>query len=932
MGDRVDALNLPEHEQSGNMSVGQVSTINLQERQDAAGELNAVLEQYYTLEGGLNFNTVLPEIENLGYTTERAEQIRRDAQIERTLRLQNDGNPSNLTPNQLEFVNTSHRELLSGQSFHVLTDDDGRQYVHDFRVREVDGSPARLYLPAPEPFNPLTLIEQQEQAERIADARPDFVLDFNEFNYPEYTGSLSRNNFSDGDLSTINHLSIGYLNNPNQDTLNQLRDGIEALTDARYVRNGDSQLNQFLNDIQYEAQHRRENNGLPQLISQEQFDELNNNPDYRYNGGLIYRSGNTLYYYDNVRGTRRAVPELDEDGNVERTNLTPDQINLPSSITRTIGGVESFDPSSSVRYDRQALNREEQDALTSDMISVINGETTYRQFLNTINTEFSLSNRQFIDVSDYVLRNSITPIPYEEANLTGYYTDEPVFVYVNPETGRTSSTTREEVFRQAFSSDVDNPLINQQIIQIQNRWRATNYAVRTSARINPNLDPENNVITQIQSGHLNPQLIISGNDLQRPQPIIIPPQDTIPNEPFERERDPDRTVVQDILSQLARGGITRPAEIYPQLEGITGQPPIVPGTTRAVDPVSQEEYVVPTPQERVDRYERYFNNNQLQYEAFRQTFRDLIPLFTGAAGGYFAFSYARSRDRGTIQEILNQERDLLDRLQIRMDNELDRVSQTKQQLDISSQELVEAEGELSRVEARETSSFSSERMRGDILRNKERTALTILRQIEDAENDLDNLEMDIASQNIQRTEINNRIDNLINEDRLIMQEINRYNPQILTGISIGTTLGLVLSGYFFPTYVDIDDNEEFITADNINYNPKKDKENKESNKRQKPKKPFNIQEPSAIKYGNNQIRMDVPKMSQGQFRPMKNKANGQPLTYREIQEYKATLNSQELNNLKGNFLIFGASDKVVMKESSCKNVVGETIINKRKVY
>ncbi len=930
MGDRVDALNLPEHEQSGNMSVGQVSEINLQERQDAAGELNAVLEQYYTLEGGLNFNTVLPEIENLGYTPERAEQIRRDAQIERTIRLQNDGNPSDLTPNQLEFINTNHRELFSHGQFQVLTDDDGRQYVHDFRVREIDGAPAKLYLPAPVEFNPLTLEEQREQSERLADARPDFILDYQEFNYPPYTGSLARNRLSDGDLSLINHLSEAYLNNPNQETLNQLRDNIDGLTNARYVRDADAQLNQFLTDIQYEAQYRRENNGLPQLISQEQYDELINNPNYRYNGGLIYRSENTLYYYDTTTGTRRAVPELDAEGNVERTNLTPDQINLPSSITRRIGGVESFDPSSSVRYDRQPLNREEQDALTRDMISVINGETTYRQFLNTINTEFSLSNRQFIDVSDYVLRNSITPIPYQDATLTGYYTDEPVFVYVNPETGRTSSTTREEVFRQAFSADVDNPLINQQIIQIQNRWRATNYAVRTSARINPNLDPENNVITQIESGHLNPQLIISGNDLQRPQPIIIPPEDTQPNQPFERITDPQNPVVPNILQQLAdEGRITRPEEIYPQLEGITGQPPIVPGTTRPIDPVSQEEYVVPTPQERVDRYERYFNNNQAQYEPFRRTFRDILPVFTGALGGYFAFSYARSRDRGTIQEIINQERDLLDRLQIRMDNELDRVSQTKQQLDISSQELVGAEADLSRVEARDPTTFSSERMRGDILRNKEREALTILREIEQAENELDNLEMDIASQNIQRTEINNRIDNLINEDRSILQEINRYNPQILTGISIGTTLGLVLSGYFFPTYIDIDDDKEFITADNINYNPKKDKEKP---KREKPKKPFNIQQPSAIKYGSNKPRMDVPKMSQGQFRPMKNKPNGQPLTYREVQEYKATLNEQELNNLKGNFLIFGASDKVVMKESTCKNVVGETIINKRKVY
>ena len=85
MGDEIDGLNLPEHQQSGNQSIGQVSELNQNERGEQAGALNSVLEQYYTLHGGLNFNTVLNEIRDLGYTQERAEQIREDAQTERTI-------------------------------------------------------------------------------------------------------------------------------------------------------------------------------------------------------------------------------------------------------------------------------------------------------------------------------------------------------------------------------------------------------------------------------------------------------------------------------------------------------------------------------------------------------------------------------------------------------------------------------------------------------------------------------------------------------------------------------------------------------------------------------------------------------------------------------------------------------------------------------
>ena len=122
----------------------------------------------------------LDDLEDLGYTDERARQIRASAQVERDIRFQT-GSPSNLTPNQLDFIQTNRiggRRVMINEHFQVFTDADGRQYVNDNRVREVDGTPARLFLPAPEQFNPLTLQQQEEQQRRIDEARPDFLEDF----------------------------------------------------------------------------------------------------------------------------------------------------------------------------------------------------------------------------------------------------------------------------------------------------------------------------------------------------------------------------------------------------------------------------------------------------------------------------------------------------------------------------------------------------------------------------------------------------------------------------------------------------------------------------------------------------------------------------------------------------------------------------------
>ena len=167
-----------------------------------------------------------------------------------------------------------------------------------------------------------------------------------------------------------------------------------------------------------------------------------------------------------------------------------------------------------------------------------------------------------------------------------------------------------------------------------------------------------------------------------------------------------------------------------------------------------------------------------------------------------------------------------------------------------------------------------------------------------------------------------------------MQDINRYNPQILFGFSIGQTLGLALSGYLFPEYIDISDNDEFIKADNRNYNTDEKKEQNKTDKPKKPKLPFNVQ----IQNGKNSIQTGplenhnkINPLPARNFIPQKEQGVGRPLSYTEIMNYKSTLSTSELDNLKNKFLIFGADNNIIKKESTCKSIVGETIISKRKV-
>jgi len=947
-----DELDLPRHEQSGNLDRGQIALINQREEGEQAGALESVLETYYR--GETDFNEVFREISELGYTQDRTRQIRSAAQVERTIR-NNIGHPSDLSPNQLNFLQRYH-SVISNRQFAIHTDGDGRQYVDDNRVREDDGTPSRLYLPEKQEYNALTIAQQEEQQRRLDDARPDFLQDFQQFNVPPIPfGQQGTESLSNSDIETIDSLSGAYLESDDPDALGTLRDNLSLFITApgnrgRNVIGINDILNQYMIDIQYEKNFRENNNGRPQLLTQEQYDILRNHPEYNWDGGNIYENDRgVLYYRDVSRGNRVAVPNRDPETGEIFQGVLAQNVQLPLQITLDDQN-EDHDPSFNIRPQRSNLSEADQARLRGDMADAINGRKEYPDFLDALQRQYSLSNSQFIAVAQEVSRARNGDISYEDIIRTQAYVDSPLYFYEDGD-GFTFTRSRDVYSRVLVGRGIDRDLVDAKIEDYNIDFQVTHTAVQTSLTVTPIINPTLNILEQIRLG-TQTQEQIDDRFLERPRPYIQPEDPPPPLNPYRRppREEGEEPRVPDILEELAAGELSTEAFVPPEIfQGSSGNPPIVPGTTGS--------FYRP-PEQDVRRYEQFFNDNQSLYFGFRNTFRDILPVFTGAIGGYFAFSLAKAQERGTIQTILREERLLLDGLEARLQQleigvgpGFERVDRLTQEFNLEEDDLAALEANRRRqirlggvqptISTGSTGSGVSGpatppqtpgfplRTQSDIINRritaKKRELIALLSEVRTAESELDSLEMDIENEILSREQINERIDNLITLDRQIMESIYRYNPQILTGFQIGQTIGLVLSGYFFPTYASV----EYETALDRDYNPNKNKQEKKKKKHSssKPQIPFNIQEPKEIRAGEGTISKRQEPLIQT-FIPQKANSKGKPLSYREIQDLKSTLNQEELRNLQGKHLIFGENNNVVKINDKCKSVVQQIQINK----
>ena len=145
MGDEHDSFDLPKSQQSGNVDIGHISESVQSEESRIRGEqgegLTNLLNDYYS--GNIDGNAMYVGLGDLGYSEDRVDDLYEATRAERIYRQGHNNNPSDLTPNQLEFLGTRTGFNIAGTTIH--TDEEGRQYVDDFRTREDPGDPARLY-------------------------------------------------------------------------------------------------------------------------------------------------------------------------------------------------------------------------------------------------------------------------------------------------------------------------------------------------------------------------------------------------------------------------------------------------------------------------------------------------------------------------------------------------------------------------------------------------------------------------------------------------------------------------------------------------------------------------------------------------------------------------------------------------------------------
>ena len=943
-----DAFDLPTKQQSGNVDIGHISENVESEESRLRGEqgegLTNLLNDYYA--GDIDGNALYSGLTDLGYSDDRVEDLYSAGQTERTFRSQNN-QPTGLSVNQLNYLSTRTNFDITRTTIH--TDENGRVYVDDYRTREEGGEPAKLYLPEPETFDPLT------QTQRAQIDLDETYLSYITLEEPQGTGEILQDNIDLRTRHQVSQLLAQYFvrsNEPGNDQRRtQLYRDIQELSGLQNQRNIRPKLLQLFNDIDREQQYRVDNDGRPQGLTDEQWNNLQDSPFYYGQPILTTDTIPPINYivsgqrYIEINDVGIASGRASDQRPLDYDNLpgdTKNQLNLLSTefLTNRQEDPQIFTENilNTINYDADSPNDVMLRLQTEDLVNTLNQERIFR----------SQNNGRPSDISElqyeFMLNHALSP---GEPRYTG----EPLISKTLPD---------RSIGYGFYSWDSNIPDLilipgETQIRQMIDAGVYTRPQQQQEPTI-PDTDPDDN---------LQPP--------RRPQipPEGLPPLPTIPTADPSLAPPPDSEIRPSIsgagephLRPLPAGG-----EAPPGLE-----PPVVPGITQPINIRTGEDIPADSLERNVLRYQRFFNDNQSLYYGFREAFRDILPVLSAGAGGYMTYLYEASKQKTTIQTIINQETQLLNEIQGRIDSaRLNINSILNKPVDITpragelSQDLYEARLEdldlgdffytkmedipeaLERARTaieEERATLPPERafaLRGTyeyqfneperfILSQKVEQLDFIETLIEDQRETIETLQTEIQDSNVYTRRIDNNLQQLQNRNYEILANIQSSAPKILMGLNIGYTLGLVLSGYLYPTYMNI--NEPYESADNIEYTKnninlqhikKRNKLEAEEHKDEE------IEIPPTIKREYDAPPSKIVKPFELSFKPVKH--GKRPLKYNEIQELKATLNQSELNNLKNKYLYFD-DDRLKMEKSAdkCRNVVGEIQITKRKVF
>ena len=965
MGDELDTFNLPLHQsQSGNIDSGHMSQLPETLVQEQSGRLNTALENYY--ENTHDYHRLRESLADLGYSNERVDLIAQSANMEYALRSANHGEPSDLTPNQLQFLRNQHdpsgRGLaLNLQYRHIHTDENGRQYIDDNRVRNVDGTPSRLYLPRPIQFDPLTG-EQREEVDYLEQVEDDIYLAPESFRQHQ----ARQTQLTDQQREEVMYLATQYLNSDpdfRQAQRLQFRNNVQQIQGLESVDNIREDLLELFVDIDEEYDYRQNNNGLPRGLTETQLEYLRDTGTYRGQPILTERETGLSYFYSE----RGKTPILSDE---QINNLRAGEIRYIDLDIRPTN--EDYNNLNEILTDYLVGNTDETQTLQNisalaqyrprDRLADPYRADMYNEYYRT----FQIAQREkaFRDINDgrpsqiselqyeYLLNHTLfdereeryrgQPIyVYPDGHLTyrmsnginlGIPSDEYIESYI--ERGLYTRPAEEPDRNPQLDDETIIDLRDQRIITAIGQDRFNNLSQEQIDILRGVVNRKGDLITTYDSFGLDniqerPQVIFTEQERRERQPPVLPPLPTPPVGPIV-PRDP------------AQAPSVIP-EAPPTLE-----PPIIAGQqTQPINLRTGEDLPVDTPERNVLRYQQYFNDNQSLFYGFREMFRDILPVLTAGAGGYMTYLYKSSRSYNKLRTILSEEEQLLDNLESRLRSEALDLSEKITRLNElkESETLQRAEGyDLLRqlnIQRGQLAGMEDDPDQTQDLPQLVRTASNelqasnqqlrdIIQEVETQKRLVLTIEDQLVDTKVQTTEVRNNLIMLQQRNYEILGDMMSYSPFILKGVSVGYDLGLMLSGYLFPTYMNI--NEPYIFADNIEYD-KKDR-NTEDIKNQFNKEGYDEEPksiPATIKEYEPLNKSRIVKPISQTFKPVKH--GKRPLTYKEIQELKSTLNQSELNNLKNKFLYFD-ENKLQMDKSmdKCKNIIQETQIPKRKVF
>lgn len=930
MGDeRVDELNLPLSHQSGNVDVGHLSALASKITADQSLEVSDLLTQYYSNENNIGFNELQSQLDGLGYSHERIEEISLSAHEERIYRTQN-GHPSDLSPNQLLFLHSQGNMNLHGAN--IFTTADGRQYITDSRVREEDGTPSRLFLPNPEPFDPLTA-SQRVEVDYLGSVRSDITLTADSTTGEEVS-------LTEDQRIQFNRLLTTYLNSDPANRQYQrvlFRTNIQNIPNISQVTDIRNILFDFMVDSDSEYDFRQSNDGLPQNLSIEQLNFLRENQNqYHYMGQpILTGEDGTLFFY----GTNGKLPvprdadiELIQnqptfnDYDIRPTQADTNALNVAladfvsgatnqEQFEREVRGISNYDPEDPARDPFRA------DFYNSFIHSLViaNQEREFREINNGRPSQ--LSQLQY----DYLINHPLQD--GEERYYGQILTEDRGVARYQLSNGDVMLIPSDDIINQQIDNGVYNPVLDIQGEPITDADLRGNVPVIPNRPILPSIDDQ----LDITSGSIE---FDPDNPLNEP---LKPPEIPIILDPNNPLILPDNIILPDELPS---------GEFYN-------------------DPYTQE-------------YVRYVDNYSNLYAGFREQFSNYFFEGTGIlVGGAIGYSFGIVRNRMIFSNALSE----MEKTLLLFDNQLETLEDTRSQVvqavednvEYANEHVAELTAELGEENEEITSGgyaiFNElNRLRGllagteddpdmdaDILRediygsgglartladnnqrlNDLRSEITDIQEIRETISEeieeIDTLTEELSNLKTTRTEINTQFTTTTNKFYSTLFEISKYQKEIsigaTTGGVIGKTLSLILQGYYQPTAIT---NElDIPIPDNIK---KENKQKKIKNPIKKPineskentKNPFNIQQGQEYKMieskSNNNNKFKVKNnLKENVFRPTKN-SGAYPLTLEQINDFKSTLQPDELKRLQGNMLIFGTEGQIEKVKDHCKSV------------